>query len=85
MIRSMLIGEIKQKTIIRFENIDEVETYIVAIDVGYDSEGVIFTGWLCKLNPLEYKKVKRSQNGKGTDFRQDIVEYEGITCNMAKV
>ena len=46
MIGSMLIGEIEQKTIIRFRNVDDFETYIIAIDVDYDSENGIFTEWV---------------------------------------
>ena len=43
MIGSMLHGEIEQKTNIRFENVDNFEGYINAIDVNYDSEDVAFT------------------------------------------
>ena len=43
----MLVGEIEQKTNIRFKNVDDFESYINAIDnSGYDCEDVIFTGWL---------------------------------------
>ena len=49
----MLIGEIKQQVIIRFQIVDDFEKYINAIDVGYDSEYVISTGWLYKLNTLQ--------------------------------
>ena len=81
LIGSMLIGEIEQKTNIRFKNVNDFENYINAIDnVGYDSEDVIFTGWLYKLNTPEFKKVNRSQYGRGTDFKQDIVEYIGNNC-----
>ena len=81
LIGSMLVGEIEQKTNIRFKNVDDFESYINAIDnSGYDSEYVIFTGWLYKLNTPEFKKVNRSQYGRGTDFKQDIVEYIGNNC-----
>ena len=74
----MLIGEIEQKTNIRFENVDDFRTYISAIDNGgYDTDDVIFTATSYKLNTPEFKKVNRSQFGKGTDFKQDIVEYHG--------
>ena len=46
LIESMSIGEIEQKTNIRSKNIDDFETYIIAIGVGYDSEDVIYTEWL---------------------------------------
>ena len=43
----MLIGEIEQKTYNRFKNIDDLQTYNNAIDNnGYDSDEVVFTGWL---------------------------------------
>ena len=81
LIGSMLVGEIEQKTNIRFKNVDDFESYINAIDnSGYDSEDVVFTGWLYKLNTPEFKKVNRSQYGRGTDFKQDIVEYIGNNC-----
>ena len=77
----MLIGEIEQKTNSRFENVDVFEIYINSINNGgYDSEYVIFTRWLYKLNTPKYKKVNRSQYGKGTDFTQDIVENKGKNC-----
>ena len=81
LIESMLVGKVEQKTNIRFKNVDDFESYISAMDnSGYDSEDVIFTGWLYKLKTPEFKKVKRSQFGRGTDFKQDIVEYIGNNC-----
>ena len=78
---SMLIGEIEQKTNTRFKNVEDFETYINAIDNGgYDSEVVIFRGWLYKVNTPEFKKVKRSQYASSTDFKQDIVQYIGKNC-----
>ena len=51
LIESTLIGDIEQKkTKNTFNNIDDFETYINAIDDGYDSEDSISTGWLYKLN-----------------------------------
>ena len=75
MVGIMIISEIEQKTNIRFQKIDGFENYINAIDEGYHSEDVIFTRWLCKLNTLEFNRVNRSQYGRGTDFKQDIVKY----------
>ena len=40
-----------QETNIRFKKFDDFETNINAIgNGGYDSDDVIFTGWLYKLN-----------------------------------
>ena len=81
LIGSMLVVEVEQKTNIRFKNVDDFESYINAIDnSGYDSEDVIFTETLYKLKTPEFKKVNRSQNGRGTDFKQDFVEYIGNNC-----
>ena len=41
---------------------------------------VIFTGRLYKINTPEFGKVNRSQYGRGTGFKQDIVEYKCINC-----
>ena len=74
----MLVGEIEQRTNIGFKNVYDFESYTNAIDnSGYDSENVIFTGWLYKVNTSDFKKVNRSQFGRGTDFKQDFVEYIG--------
>ena len=81
LIGSMLVCEVEQKTNIRFKNVDDFESYINAIDnSGYDSDDVIFTRWLYKLNTPKFKKVNRSQYGRGTGFKQDIVEYIGNNC-----
>ena len=72
----MLIGEIEQKTKFRFKNFDDFETYIKAINIGgYDSADVIFTGWLYKLTTPELNKLNTFQYGRGSDFKQDNVEY----------
>ena len=76
----MLIGEIEQKTIFRCKIVDDFENCINAIDVDYNSEDVGFTRWLYISTTLEFKEVNRSQNGRGTDFKQDIVEYTGNIC-----
>ena len=57
---SMLIGEIELKTNLRFESIDDVESYIIAIDVDYDSEDVIFSVRLYNINTLDFHRVKIS-------------------------
>ena len=47
------------------------------MDVDYDSEDIVLTGWLYKINAPEFNRVNRSQIGRGTDFIHDIVEYIG--------
>ena len=58
-----------------------ISKHIKAIDNSrYDSDDAIFTGWLYKWNTPKFNKVNRSQYGRGTDFKQDIVEYTGKNC-----
>ena len=76
----MNIAPIEHKTNIRFKNMDDFETYTNAIDVDYDSEDVTFIGYVYKLDTPQFKFVKRSDNGKGTDHIQEIVEYLGKNC-----
>ena len=37
------------------------------------------------MNTPEFKKVNRSQYGRGTDFKQDIVEYIGNNCYIPTI
>ena len=71
---SMLIGTVEHKTNIRFKNMDDFASYINAIDVDYGSKDDIFTGHAYKLNTPQFSCVKRSQHGRGTTFRQVVVE-----------
>ena len=72
----MLIGEIEQKTKIRLKNVVDFETNFKATDNGgYDSDDYISTSWLYNLKKLDFKKINRSQYGRGIVFKQDIVEY----------
>ena len=38
------------------------------------------TGWLYKLNTPQLKRLNRAQNGRGTYFKQNIVENTGNKC-----
>ena len=76
----MIIGPVEHKTNIRFKNMDDFERYINAIDIDYDSEDVIFSGYVYKLDTPQFKVVKRRAYGKGTNHMQEIVEYCGRNC-----
>ena len=76
----MIIGPFEHKTIFRFKNVDDFESFINAIAVNYDSEDVTFTGHIYKLNTPQYKIMKGSAYGKGTNFMQKFVEYHGQNC-----
>ena len=76
----IITGPPKQKTNIRFKNIDDFESYINAIDVDYASEGVTFTGYVYNLDTPQFIAVKRSAYGKGTTYMQEIVEYQRQNC-----
>ena len=54
----LIIGPVEHKTNIRFKNIDDFESYKSAIDIDYDSEDVIFTVYVFKLNTPQFKVVE---------------------------
>ena len=83
LIGKMIIGLVEHKTNIRFKNMDDFERYINAIDIDYDSDDVIFTGYVYKLNTPQFKVVKRSAYGKGTNHMREIVEYHGQNCYIS--
>ena len=76
----MIIGHNELETNSRFKNMDHFESYINTIDVDYDSEDVIFTGYIYKLNTPQFNVVKRIANGKGAIYMQKNVEYYGQNC-----
>ena len=53
----LLIAELERRTNSKFKTIDDFETYINAIVVDYNTGDVILTGWLYKLNTLEFNSV----------------------------
>ena len=76
----MIIGPIEHKTNIRFEKMDDFESFINAIGIDYDSEDVAFTGYVFKLDTPQFKVVERSAYAKGTNCMQEIVECHGRNC-----
>ena len=76
----MIIGHIEHKTNIRFKNMDDVQRYLIAIDVDYHSEDVNFTGYVYKKNTPHFNFVRRSAYSRGTNYMQEIVEYHGQNC-----
>ena len=71
------MGPIEHKTNIRFENMNDFESYINAVDIDYNSEDVTFTGYVYILNTPQFKIFKRSFYAKGTYYMQENVEYHG--------
>ena len=76
----MIIGYKELGTNSRFKNMDHFENYINTIDVDCNSEDVIFTGYMYKLNTPQFNVVKRNAYGKGTNYMRKIVEYHGQNC-----
>ena len=76
----MDLGPLKHKTNIRFRNMTDFESYINLIDFEYDTGDVTFTGYVYNINTPQFNKVNRSQYGKGTELKQDIVECIGKNC-----
>ena len=80
MVVNLKIGDQIRQTKIRFRNISDYEAYINAIDQDYDSEDVLFNGYIYKLDTPQFNKVNRSQYDNGCSFDKLIVEYRGNNC-----
>ena len=80
MVGNLKVGDQVGQTHIRFRNIDDYESYINAIDEGYDAEDAIFYGYIYKINTPQFKFVNRSQYGNGCYFKHEIIEYRGNNC-----
>ena len=80
MIGNLKIGDQIRQTHVRFKNILDYEAYINSIDQDYDSDDSIFNGYIYKIDTLKFNKVKRSEYGKGCDFKHEIIEYQGNNC-----
>ena len=64
----MVIGPVEHKTNVRFRNMVDFESYIKAVNNVYDSEDVIFTGYVYKLKTPQLKVVRRSAYREGTNY-----------------
>ena len=76
----MIIGPIEHKTNIRFEIMEDFESYMNAIEIDYDNEDVTYTGYIYEMITPQFNVVKRSGYRKGTNFLRKIVEYRGQNC-----
>ena len=77
---NLKVGDQIRQTHSRFRNIGELESYINSVDQGYESEDSTFNGYNYKLDTPHFNEVKRSQYGKGCDFKLEIIEYQGKNC-----
>ena len=77
---TLKVGNQIRQTYIRFRNLDDFESYINAIDEGYDAEDAIFIGYIYKINTPQFNKVSRSLYGSGCDFKHEIIDYGGNNC-----
>ena len=80
LIGNITIKGVKRKNNMRFRSVKDFEAYIDKIDEHYDGDDVIFTGNTIEYNMPEFKPVKRSNYGKGTNYLADIEEYRGVNC-----
>ena len=80
LVGDITINGIKKKTNKRFKNMNDFESYIEKIDEKYDGEDVVFEGDAFQLPQPEFKPIKRSNYGKGTNHLFDIEEYFGTNC-----
>ena len=58
---------LNMKQISDLKKMEDFESFIIAIDIDYDSGDVIFTWYAYKLSTTQLKVVKRSAYAKGTN------------------
>ena len=76
----MKVGDQIRQTHIRFGNIDDYESYIIAIDQDYESEDAIFNGYTYKIKTPQFNRANRSQYGIRCEFKHEIFENRGNNC-----
>ena len=64
----MILGPIQHKTKIRFQSMDDFESYKNAIDIDFDIGDVTFTGYVYQLNTPQLKVFEQSPYAKGTNY-----------------
>ena len=69
----MVIGPFEHGTNFRFRNFVDLETYINARDLDYDSGDVFHTGYVHEKNTPQFKIVERSAYAKSTNCMREIV------------
>ena len=76
--RLMVIGHFEQKTNIRFRNMNDVASYINAIDIDFESKDVTFTGFV--HNTSQFNVVRRNAYSRGTNYMKEFIEYHRQNC-----
>ena len=80
MVGKLSLGDQIRETHIRSRKMDDFESYINAIDEGYEAEDTTFKGLTYKIITPQFNLVERSQYGNGCDFKHEIIEYRGNNC-----
>ena len=76
----MIIGPVEGTTYIKFRNMGDFESCIKGINVDYDGENDTFTGYVFYSNTPQINVIKRSAYVKGTNYKEEFVEYYGQNC-----
>ena len=80
LVGEMTINGIKKKTNMRFENYNDIESYIEKTDEKDDGEDVVFEGDAFQPPQPDFKPIKRSNYGKGSNHLFDIQQFFGTNC-----
>ena len=59
------VGDQIRQTHVRLRNMDDFESYIKAIDKGYEGEDANFNGYIYRRDALQFNLVNGSQCGNG--------------------
>ena len=74
------MGRLIEKTSLPFKDLEAYNTLKDQIQLKYDGEDVVFTGYLIEFHDLLFEKVKRSNFAKVSDFFYEIKEFNRINC-----
>ena len=69
-------------THIRFRNMVDFESYINAVDEGYEAGDAIFNGYTHKSKTPQFNLCNRTQYGNGFVFKREIIENRGNICSI---
>ena len=74
------MGTVNKETPMPFKKVLEFETYVDQLKLKYDVNDFVFTGYLIEFYEFSFKKVKRSDYGKGSDCLYKFNESERKIC-----
>ena len=77
---TLRIETVIQKTPKPFNNLGDYKDYKDQLQIKYDGDHLVFTGFLTEFYNPPSDETTRSEYGNGSDFLIEIKEYQGEKC-----